>query len=115
MRLEHFQDLYELTETGNMATIQAYLTRKVSDLDDPVDSVIYGSSPSNKTEKWWRDLHECLEKHFKEQLVVLLWKKLYNPHDLYYWRILAFVYIPVVLKECDISVENDNSHRMAKT
>ena len=28
------------TETGKMATIQSYLSSKVSNLDDPVDSVI---------------------------------------------------------------------------
>ena len=33
-----------------MATIQTYLSSKVSDLDDPVDSVIYGPSTTNKTE-----------------------------------------------------------------
>lgn len=33
------------TETGMMATIQTYLSTKVSsDLDDPVHSVIYGPS-----------------------------------------------------------------------
>ena len=37
---------------------------------------------------------------------------MYNPHDLYHQKILAFVYIPVVQKECDIFVENWNSHQI---
>ena len=98
------------TETRKMAAIQTYLSSKVSDLDDPVDSVIYGPSTTNKIERWWKDLHERLEKYFKEQLVALLRKNLYNPHDLYHRTILAFVYIPVRQKECDIFVENWNSH-----
>ena len=48
--------------TGNMATIQTYLSSNVSDLDDPVDSVIYGPSTTNKIDRWWRDLHDRLEK-----------------------------------------------------
>ena len=50
------------TETGKMATIQTYLSSKVSDLDDPVHSVIYGPSTTNKIEREWKDLHERLEK-----------------------------------------------------
>ena len=45
-----------------MATIQTYLSSKVSDLDDPVHSVIYGPSTTNKIEREWKDLHERLEK-----------------------------------------------------
>ena len=48
--------------TGKIATTQTYLSSNVSDLDDPVDSVIYGPSTTNKIERWWRDLHERLEK-----------------------------------------------------
>ena len=36
---------------------------------------------------------------------------MYNPHNLYHRKILGFVYIPVVQKECDIFVENWNSNR----
>ena len=79
------------TETGKMATIQTYLSIKVGDLDNLVDFVIYGPSTTNKIERWWRDLHERLEKYFKEQLVELLRKNLYNQHDLYHRKILAFV------------------------
>ena len=48
---------------------------------------------------------ERLEKYFKEQLVEHLRKNLYNPHHFYHRKILAFVYIPVVKKECDIFVK----------
>ena len=37
---------------------------------------------------------------------------MYMPHDLNRQKILAFVYIPVVQKECDIFVKNWNSHRI---
>ena len=36
------------TETGIMATMQAFLRRNCQDLDDPTDSVIYGPSTSNQ-------------------------------------------------------------------
>ena len=39
------------TGTGKMATIQTYLSNKVSDLDDRVDSIIYRPSTTNKTER----------------------------------------------------------------
>ena len=57
-------------------------------------------------------LHERLAKHFKEQLVALLRTHLYNPHNLSHLKILVFVYIPVVQKECDIFVESWNSDRI---
>ena len=37
---------------------------------------------------------------------------MYNQHDLYHRKILAFLYIPVVQKECDIFVENWNLCRI---
>ena len=40
------------TETGKMATIQTYLSSKVSDLDDPANSVICGPSTTNKIKRW---------------------------------------------------------------
>ena len=33
-------------------------------MNDPTDSIIYGSSTSNKIERWWRELHERLKKFF---------------------------------------------------
>ena len=73
-------------------------------------TALYGPWTTYKTERRWRDLHERLEKCFKEQLVALLRKNLYKPHDLYHRKILAFVYIAAVQKKCDIFVENWNSH-----
>ena len=52
------------TETGKMATINAYLLNQLKVMDDPTDPIIYGPSTSNKIERWWRDLHERLEKFF---------------------------------------------------
>ena len=37
-------------------------------------------STSNKIERWWGELHERLEKFFKEQLVTLLRGREYDPH-----------------------------------
>ena len=74
--------------------------------------VIYVPSTAIEIERWWRDLHERLEKYFKEQLVAFLRRNLFKRHDLYHQKILAFVYITVVQKECDIFVENWNSHRI---
>ena len=54
------------TDPGKMATIQTYLSSKVSDLNDSVDSVIYGPSTTNKIERWWKDLHERLEKYLRD-------------------------------------------------
>ena len=56
------------TETGKMATIQAYLSEKLNVMDDPTDAVIYGPSTTNKIERWWCELHERLETFFKTQL-----------------------------------------------
>ena len=50
-----------------MATIHAYLVNKIGIMDDATDSIIYGPSTSNKIERWWRDLHERLERYFKAQ------------------------------------------------
>jgi hypothetical protein len=68
------------TETGKMATVHAYLVNKAGIMDDAVDSVIYGPSTTNKIERWWRDLHERLEKYLKEQLTQLLKGREYDPY-----------------------------------
>lgn len=100
------------TETGKMATLQVYLVNKYGIMEDPVQSVIYGPSTSNKIERWWRDLHERLEKYFKVQLTQLLRDREYDPHDWLNRQLLAYVYIPVVQRECDIFISNWNSHRI---
>ena len=40
------------SETGKMTTLHAYLTSKLSVMEDPTDSVIYGPSNTNKIERW---------------------------------------------------------------
>ena len=99
------------TETGKMATIHAYLAGQTGDMEDPTDAVIYGPSTTNKIE-WWLDLHERLEKFFKSQLQCLLNGKDYNSHNDLHRQLLAYVYIPIVQRECDIFVRNWNSHRI---
>ena len=81
-------------------------------MDDPTDSIIYGPSTSNKIERWWRELHERLEKFFKEQLTTLLRGREYDPHSALDRQLLAYVFIPVVQRECDIFVRYWNSHRI---
>ena len=67
------------TETGKMATIHTYLMSQNDIFEDPLDSIAYGPSTSNKIERWWRDLHERLEKFFKTQLKELLQEQEYDP------------------------------------
>lgn len=100
------------TETGKMATIYEYLLNKHEVLNDPTDTIIYGPSTSNKIERWWRELHEHLEKFFKEQLTMLLRGREYNPHSALDRQLLAYVFIPVVQHECNIFVRYWNSHRI---
>jgi hypothetical protein len=66
--LPQFLRIDKGTETGKMATIHAYLMNQFDIMDDPLHSIIYGPSTSNKIERWWRDPHERLERYFKEQL-----------------------------------------------
>ena len=100
------------TETGKMATMHTYLMDQLNVMDDPTDAIIYGPSTSNKIERWWRDLHERLEKFFKVQLTELLRAREYDPHNSLDRQVLAYVYIPIVQRECDIFVRYWNSHRI---
>ena len=95
-----------------MATVQVYLANKYEVMDDSVEAIIHGPSTSNKIERWWRDLHERLEKYFKVQLTQLLRDRQYNPHDLLNRQLLAYVYILVIQRECDVFISNWNSHRI---
>lgn len=88
------------TETGKMASIHVYLLNKHEVMNDPTDAIIYGPSTSNEIERWWRELHECLEKFFKEQLTMLLRRREYDPHSALDRQLLAYVFIPVVQLEC---------------
>ena len=85
-----------------MATLHAYLTSKLGVMEDPTDSVIYGLSNTNKTERWWHELHGRLEAYFKAQLSLLLKNMEYDPHNSLHRQVLAYIYIPVVQRECDI-------------
>lgn len=100
------------TETGKMATIHVYLLNQCGLMEDPADSIIYGPSTSNKIERWWRDLHERFEAFFKEQLTVLLRRREYDPLNSTDRQLLAYVFIPIVQRECNIFVEYWNSHRI---
>ena len=100
------------TETGVMATMQAYMMDKCGNMSEPLDSIVYGPSTSNKIERWWKDLHERMEKYFKEELRSLLDSKLYDPHCVLDRKMLAFIFIPVVQRECDTFACMWNSHRV---
>jgi len=100
------------TGTGKMATVHVYLMNKSGIMENPVDSVIYGPSTTNKIERWWRDLHERLEKYFKEQLTQLLRGREYDPYNNVHREILFYVYAPILQREVDSFVDNWNSHRI---
>ncbi|XP_020917211.1 uncharacterized protein LOC110254544 [Exaiptasia diaphana] len=68
------------TETGIMATMHAFLRNHHEDLDDASESVIYGPSTSIQIERWWKELHERLEKYFKEHLYYLKENRFYDPN-----------------------------------
>ena len=44
------------TETGVMANMHEYLRRNHSDIDDPVDTILYGPSTSNQV-KWFQQVY----------------------------------------------------------
>lgn len=100
------------TETGKMAAMHSYVMNVVGNFENPSDSVIYGPSPTNKIERWWRDLHHRLEKYFKEQLKHLLDTNAYDPENIEDRKMLAYIYIPVIQRECDKFVSLWNSHRI---
>ncbi|CAB3987262.1 Hypothetical predicted protein [Paramuricea clavata] len=96
-----------------MATIHAYLRNANNDIENAEDTVLYGSSTSNKIESWWRELHHRLEKYFKHQLNRLFDDGLYDPDNQTDRYLLAFVYIPVLQKELNTFCETVwNSHRV---
>ena len=112
--LSRFLRIDRGSETGKMATIHAFLISQLGLFDDPIDSLMYGPSTSNKIERFWRDLHHRMETFFKEQLRQLLDDTSYDPHNLQHRKTLAYVYIPIIQRECDIFVENWNSHRIVR-
>ena len=98
------------TETGLLATLHVFLRRSHGDMT-PEDTVEYGPSTSNRIERWWRELHERLEKFFKFQLQQLLDQGFYDPEDEVDRDMLAYVYIPIVQREIDLFVELWNNSR----
>lgn len=100
------------SETGKMATMHTFLMAKQNVLDYPVDSVAYGPSTTNKIQRWWRGLHERLEKYFNQQPKMLLEAKDYELSDITDMQLLAYVFIPVLQRECDTFVSIWNSHRI---
>ena len=84
----------------------------VSSLDDPLDSIIYGPSTSNRIERFWFDLHHRLEKYFKEQLHTLLGRNEYNPYNMNQRYALTYVILPIIQQEFDTFVDLWNSHRI---
>ena len=70
------------TETGKMRSIYASLSDSLSLFDDPLDSIIYCLSTSNKIEQIWCNLHHRLRKYFKQKLCTFLEQNEYSPHNL---------------------------------
>ncbi len=110
--MRNYPGLDKGTEIGTMATIHAYLREKQGDLDELVDSIIFGPSTSNKIERWWRDLHERMEKDFKACLTLLFNTKLYDPHNLRDRKLMAYLFIPVLQRECDTFAKLWNTHQI---
>ena len=100
------------TETGIMATVHTYLHSKQGDLNKPTDSVMFGPSTSNKIERWWRDLHERMEKDIKASLIFLLQSGDYDPQSLRDRKIMSYLFIPVLQRECNIFAKLWNAHRI---
>ena len=105
--LPKFLRIYKGSETEKMATLHAYLTSKLGVMEDPKESVIYGPSNTNKIERWWR-----LQAYFTAQLSSLLKNMEYDPHNNLHRQVLAYMYIPVVQRECDKFINIWNSHRI---
>ena len=88
------------TETGTMATMHCFLHDQHRDLEDSVDSVLYGPSTQNKIERWWRELHHRMEKFFKEQLAALAENGDYdssNITDRYNLKKLVILFIVLIM------------------
>ena len=111
-KLPKFMRVDKGNETGKMAAMHTALSDWLDVLDDPVDSVIFGPSTSNKIERWWRELNEKMNPFFKDQLKTLLHTNEYDRHDNDHRDILAYVFIPIVQKQCDLFIEYWNSHRI---
>ncbi|XP_028394479.1 uncharacterized protein LOC114518673 [Dendronephthya gigantea] len=89
------------TETTTMSTIHAYLRSQQGDLEEPADSILFGPSPSNQIERWWKELHDRLEKYFKVGLNWLKEECHYDPQDEIQRLMLAYVMVPLMQRELD--------------
>lgn len=98
------------TETGVLASMHAFLRRSHGDMA-PGDTVQYGTSTTNRIERWWRELHERLEAFFTSQLLNLLDLGLYDREDDNDRSMMAYVYIPLIQREMDTFMELWNSSR----
>ena len=100
------------TETGLMGTIHTYLISKFGNMENPTKFVEYGPSTSNKIECWWKELHERMEQFIKQQCNVLLQSHTYDPGCILDRKILSYIFVPVVQRECNIFARGWNSHRI---
>jgi len=100
------------TETGLMGTIHTYLINKFGNMENPTKSMEYGPSTSNKIERWWKELHERMEQFIKQQCNVLLRSHTYDPGCKLDRKILSYIFVPVVQRECNIFVRGWNRHRI---
>jgi len=113
LQLPKFVRMDRGTETGKLASIHAYLSHMCGNSEtNATDFILYGPSTSNKIERWWRELHERLEKYFKPQIKYLLEAAYYNPHSELDRKLLYYIFQPVISRECDLFVEYWNSHRI---
>ena len=69
------------TETGIMTAIHCYLQERTNDIEDASETVLYGPSTQSKSEHWWGELLECMERYFKAQLNELLEDGQYDPSN----------------------------------
>ncbi|KAK3749360.1 hypothetical protein QZH41_001510 [Actinostola sp. cb2023] len=100
------------TETGVMGTMHSFLRRHHGDMN-PHDTVLYGPSTSNQIERWWKELHERMEKYFKTQLGWLKDQGNFDPHNDTDRMLLAFIMVPLIQKELDVFRETVwNTHRI---
>ncbi|XP_067048999.1 uncharacterized protein [Acropora muricata] len=80
---------------------------------DPHETVMYGPCTSNQIERWWKELHERMERYFKDGLLWLKDQGHYDPHNDSDRLLLAFIMVPLIQKELDIFRETVwNSHRI---
>ncbi|XP_066922251.1 uncharacterized protein [Clytia hemisphaerica] len=99
-RISNMVRLDKGTETGDLAAIHCFLRSRCDEnLEDPSSVIHYGPSTSNQIERWWKELHERLEKFFKGQLLFLKCGGHYDPSCEQDRMILAYIMIPILQAE----------------